>query len=286
MEIRKVGVVGCGFMGSGIAQVCAQSGYQVVVSEINDELLNKGLASINSFLTKSVEKGKISQQDNEATLGRIKGTINMSNFFDCDLVVEAIIEKMDLKKKVFAELDKICSQHTILATNTSCLSIIDLAMATSKPQKVLGLHFFNPAPIMKLLEIVRTITTSDETLECCKDFGESLGKTVVIAKDTPGFIVNRLSIPFTLHAIRMLEAGVATRDDIDVAVNLGLNHPMGPLALADFLGIDTLYYIASSMYEEFKDPQYAPPTLLTKMVTAGWLGRKTGKGFYDYGKAV
>jgi 3-hydroxybutyryl-CoA dehydrogenase len=283
MEIKKVGVVGCGFMGSGIAQVCAQSGYQVVVSEINDELLNNGLASINGFLTKGVEKGKMSQQDKDTTLGRIKGTTTMSDFADCDLVVEAIIEKMDLKKKVFAELDKICPPPAILVTNTSCLSIVDIAAATSKPDKVLGLHFFNPAPVMKLLEIVRTIATSDETFATCKGFAESLGKTVVVAKDTPGFIVNRLSIPFTLQAIRMLEAGVATREDIDVAVNLGLNHPMGPLALADFLGVDILYYIASAMYEEFKDPQYAPPTLLTKMVTAGWLGRKTGKGFYDYG---
>ncbi|MGD9117976.1 MAG: 3-hydroxybutyryl-CoA dehydrogenase [Dehalococcoidia bacterium] len=281
--MKKVGVVGCGFMGSGIAQVCAQSGYQVVVSEINDELLNNGLASINGFLTKGVEKGKMSQQDKDTTLGRIKGTTTMSDFADCDLVVEAIIEKMDLKKKVFAELDKICPPPAILVTNTSCLSIVDIAAATSKPDKVLGLHFFNPAPVMKLLEIVRTIATSDETFATCKGFAESLGKTVVVAKDTPGFIVNRLSIPFTLQAIRMLEAGVATREDIDVAVNLGLNHPMGPLALADFLGVDILYYIASAMYEEFKDPQYAPPTLLTKMVTAGWLGRKTGKGFYDYG---
>lgn len=286
MGIKKVGVIGCGLMGSGIAQVCAQSGYQVIVSEMNDELLNKGLASINSFLTKNVEKGNISQQDKDATLGRLKGATNTSDFSNCDLVIEAVIEKMDLKKKVFTELDKICPQHAILATNTSCLSIIDIAMVTSRPQKVLGLHFFYPATVMKLLEIVRTIATTDETLETCNDFGESLGKTIVVAKDTPGFIVNRLAIPFTLHAIRMLEAGVATREDIDVAVNLGLNHPMGPLKLADFLGLDTLYYIASSMYEEFKESQYAPPILLKKMVTAGWLGRKTGKGFYEYGKAV
>jgi 3-hydroxybutyryl-CoA dehydrogenase len=282
MEIKKVGVVGCGLMGSGIAQVCAQSGYQVVVSEVNDELLNKGLASIDSFLTRSIEKGKISQQDKDATLGRIKGTTNFDHFSDCELVIEAVIEKMDLKKSVFTQLDKICSRQAILATNTSSLSIIDIATATSRPDKVLGLHFFNPVPLMKLLEIVRTIATSDETLETGKGFGQSLGKTIVVAKDTPGFIVNRLSIPYTLNAIRMLEAGVASREDIDTAVTTGLNYPMGPLALADFLGIDTLYYIACDMYEKFKEPQYTPPILLQKMIAAGWYGRKTGKGFYDY----
>ena len=282
MEIKKVGVVGCGLMGSGIAQVCAQSGYQVVVSEINNELLNKGLASINSFLTKSVDKGRISQQDKEATLGRIKGTTNTQDFHDCDLIVEGAIENMDLKKKIFAELDKICPKHTILATNTSCLSIIDMAMVTTRPDKVLGLHFFNPPPIMKLLEIVRTIVTSDETLKIGNDFAKSLGKTTVIAQDTPGYIVNRLLIPYLLNTIRLLEAGVATREDIDTAINLGLNHPMGPLTLLDLVGLDTTLFIANAMYEELKEPQYAPPTLLKKMVTAGWLGRKTGKGFYEY----
>ena len=282
MEIRKVGVVGCGLMGSGIAQVCAQSGYQVVVSEINDELLNKGLAFINAALTKSVDKGKLSQQDKDATLARIKGTTNTKDFADCDLVIEAAVENMDLKKKIFAELDKICPEHAILATNTSCLSIIDMAMATTRPEKVLGVHFFNPAPVMRLVEIVRTVATSDETFETGKNFGESLGKTVVAAQDAPGFIVNRLLTPFLLNAIRMLEAGVATREDIDTAVNLGLNHPMGPLALADLIGIDVVYFIANSIYEEFKDPQYAAPTLMKKMIAAGWLGRKTGKGFYEY----
>ena len=221
MEIKKVGVVGCGLMGSGIAQVCAQSGYQVVVSEINDDLLNKGLASINSFLTKSVDKGKISQQDKEATLGRLKGTTNTQDFHDCDLIVEAAIENMDLKKKIFTELDKTCPKHTILASNTSCLSIIDMAMVTTRSDKVLGLHFFNPPPIMQLLEIVRTIATSGETLKIGKDFAKSLGKTTVIAQDTPGYIVNRLLIPFLLNAIRMLEAGIATREDIDTGIHLG-----------------------------------------------------------------
>jgi 3-hydroxybutyryl-CoA dehydrogenase len=189
---------------------------------------------------------------------------------------------MDLKKKIFAKLDKICPREAILASNTSALSVIEIATATRRMDRVVGLHFFNPAPIMRLLEIVQTIATSDETLKTCEDFGRSLGKTVVRAKDTPGFIVNRLAIPFTLNAIRMLEAGVASREDIDTAVNTGLNHPMGPLALADFLGIDTLYYAACDMYEKFREPQYAPPILLQKMIAAGWYGRKSGKGFYEY----
>ena len=284
MEIKKVGVVGCGLMGRGIAQVCAQSGYHVVVSEINDALLNKGMASIDRFLTKSVEKEKISQHDKDSALSRIKGTTNTKDFSDCDLIIEAIIENMDLKKKVFAELDKICPQYTVLATNTSVLSIIDIATATTRPDKVLGLHFFNPAPVMKLVEVIKTIATSEDTLGIGIEFVKSLGKTAVIAQDTPGFIVNRLLEPFLFNAIRMLEAGVATRDDIDAAVTLGLNHPVGPLRLLDFIGLDTVYFGAIDMYEEFKEPQYAPPILLRKMVTAGWLGRKTGKGFYDYDK--
>jgi len=282
MEIKKVGVVGCGQMGGGIAQVCAQAGYQVVASEVNNELLNKGLASISSFLSKSVEKGKIAQQDKDATLGRLKGTTNMNDFSDCDLVVEAIIENMDLKKKLFAELDKICPQHAILATNTSVLSVIEIATATSRLDKVLGLHFFNPVPIMRLLEIVQTIASSEETIETGKEFGKSLDKTTVVAKDTPGFITNRLLIPFVLNAIRMLEAGIATREDIDTAVDLGLNHPMEPLTLADFLGLDVLYYAAYDLYEKLKEPQYAPPVLLQKMIAAGWYGRKVGKGVYNY----
>jgi 3-hydroxybutyryl-CoA dehydrogenase len=282
MKIENVGVIGCGTMGSGITQVCAQSGYQVVVSEMNDELLNRGLASIDSMLTKGIEKGKLSQQDKDATLARIKGTTDIQEFRDCDLMIEAAVEDIDLKKKIFAELDKICPPHAILSTNTSCLSIIDMAVQTSKPDKVLGLHFFNPAPLMKLLEIVKTVATSDETVVIGKKFGESVGKTSVIVKDVPGFIVNRLSMAFGLEAFRLLEAGVATREDIDTAVTLGLNHPMGPLTLSDFGGLDVVYNIADAMYEETKDPKFAPPVLLRKMVAAGWLGRKRGKGFYDY----
>ena len=282
MEIKKVGVVGCGTMGNGIVTVCAQSGYPVVVSEINEPLLKKGLATIDSFLNKSVEKAKITQADKDATMARIKGTTDMKDFADCDLVIEAAVENMDLKKKIFAELDKVCPKQAILATNTSCLSIIDIAAVTNRPDKVLGLHFMNPVPIMKLLEIVKTIATSDDTLETGKTFGKSLGKDIVIAPDIPGFIVNRLLTSFLLNAIHMLETNVATREDIDTGISLGLNHPMGPLTLADLVGLDTLLFIADAMYEDTKDPQYVAPILLRKMVTAGWLGRKTGKGFYEY----
>jgi 3-hydroxybutyryl-CoA dehydrogenase len=282
MEIKQVGVVGAGIMGAGIAQVAAQAGYQVVVREINDDLLKKGLGSINSFLAKSVEKGRLSQPDKDVILGRIKGTLNISDFKDCDLVVEAVVENLELKKKVFAELDAVCPKHAVLATNASTVSIIDIARATQRPDKVIGTHYFNPAAMMKLVEIVRTIATSDETVKICQDYCKSIGKETVIAKDTPGFIVNRLSTPFMLEAVRMLENNVASREDIDNAVKLGLNHPIGPLALLDLIGIDSVYYGTSSIYEETKDPAYAPPVLMRKMVAAGWLGRKTGKGFYDY----
>ncbi len=282
MEIKRVGVVGCGLMGSDISEVCAQSGYQVVVSEINSELLSKGLASINSFLTRNVKKGRLSQAEKEATLARIKGTTNTRDFGDCDLIIEAAVENLGVKKKIFAELDKICSKDAILATNTSCLSIIDMAAVTTRPEKMLGLHFFNPVPLMKLLEIVKTTATSDETLETAKEFGNSVGKTVIIASDTPGFIVNRLLMPFILAAFRMLEAGLATKEDIDTGARLGLGHPMGPLTLADLIGMDTVLHIANAIYEELKDPLYAPPIILKEMVAAGRLGRKTGKGFYEY----
>jgi 3-hydroxybutyryl-CoA dehydrogenase len=282
MEIKKVGVVGCGSMGAGIAQLCAQSGYQVVVSEINDELLKKGLAFIEKTLARSVEKGKLSHEDKDAITSRLKGTTSTKDFADCDLMIEAAIENLDLKKKIFAELDGICPKHAILATNTSCLSIIEMAVVTKRPDKVLGLHFFNPAPIMKLLEIVKTIATSDEVVKTSRKFGESLGKTNVIAQDAPGFIVNRLWLPFLLHSIKLYEDGVASREDIDNAIQLGLGYPMGPLTLADMVGIDVVKFVSDALYEQLKDPRYIVPTLVDKMVVAGWLGRKTGKGFYDY----
>jgi 3-hydroxybutyryl-CoA dehydrogenase len=282
MEIKKVGVVGCGSMGGGIAQLCAQSGFQVVVSEINDEFLKKGMGAIDKVLSRSVEKGKLPQADKDAIMGRLKGTTSTRDFADCDLVIEAAIENLELKKKIFAELDGICKPNAILATNTSCLSIIEMAVVTKRPDKVLGLHFFNPAPIMKLLEIVRTIATSDEVLETGQKFGESLGKTNVIAQDAPGFIVNRLWLPFLLHCIKLYEDSVASREDIDNAIQLGLGYPMGPLTLADMVGIDIVKFVSDALYEQLKDPRYIVPTLVDKMVAAGWLGRKTGKGFYDY----
>jgi 3-hydroxybutyryl-CoA dehydrogenase len=282
MEISKVGVVGCGQMGSGITHVCAQAGYPVIVSEINDELLKKGLAAIDASLTRGVQKERIKQSEKEAALANIEGITDTSDFVDCDLIIEAAVENLDLKKKIFGELDNICPEHTILATNTSCLSIIGMAGVTKRPEKVIGMHFFNPVPVMKLLEIVRTTATSEETLSAVRSFGQSLGKTIIIAQDSPGFIINRLMAPQILNAIRMLESGIATKEDIDTGMTLGLNYPMGPLALADLIGLDTLLFIVNSIYSELKDTQYAAPAILKELVSAGWLGRKTGKGFYEY----
>lgn len=285
MEIRQVGVVGCGQMGGGIAQVSALAGYRVVVSEINAQLLARGMAAIAAFLDKSTARGNLTPPDKDAAMSRLRGTTDMKDFNDCDLVIEATVENLELKKKIFGELDKICPEHAVLASNTSSLSIIDMAMATSRPDRVLGMHFFNPVPVMKLLELVRTIATSDDTFAAGKSFGQSIGKTVIVTQDTPGFIVNRLLVPQLLNAIRMLETGVATREDIDAGLTLGLNHPMGPLALSDLIGLDTVLFIANSLYDEFKEAQHAPPVLLARMVTAGRLGRKTGTGFYEYGKS-
>jgi 3-hydroxybutyryl-CoA dehydrogenase len=282
MNIKKVGVVGCGTMGAGIVQLCAQSGYTVTVSEVNELILNKGLKFISTNLNKSVEKNKLTPEEKELIFGRIKGTTSLADFKNCDLVIEAATENIDHKKKLFNELDKVCPKDSIFATNTSCLSITDMAIATGRPEKVVGLHFFNPALVMGLVEIVRTIMTSDETVTQTQIFGQSLGKTVVLARDTPGFIVNRLMIPFILNAIRMLESGAATKDDIDTAIKLGLNHPMGPLTLADLIGLDVVSFVANAIYEDLKDSQYICPMLLKKMVVSGWLGRKTGKGFYNY----
>lgn len=282
--IKKVGVAGCGIMGSGIVQVCARSGYDVIVMEVDKAVLDKGLAAISSQLDKDVKKEKISAEDRDALLERINGTTDTGDFSGCDMVIEAIIENMELKKKLFAGLDKICPEHTILVTNTSVLSVLDIATATSRLDKVLGLHFFNPVPVMKLVEVIKTITTSEETVQTSVEFVKSLAKRPVVAQDTPGFVVNRLLSSYLFNAVRMLETGIATRDDIDTAVSLGLNHPIGPLRLLDFIGLDTVLYGAEAMFEEMKDPQYSAPLLLRKMVHAGWLGRKSGKGFYDYGR--
>ena len=284
MEIKKVGVVGFGLMGSGIVEVCAKAGYEVVVSEINDEFLQKGLGRLNKSLSRAVSKGKVTQEEMDAALARVKGTTDTADFADCDLVIEAAIENMELKKQLFAELDGILRPEVIIGSNTSSLCITEMASATQRGDKVLGIHFFNPVPVMPLLELVRTILTSDETLAIAQEFGQSVGKTTVVAKDTPGFIVNRLLIPYLLDAVRIYEDGLATREDIDTAIKLGLNHPMGPLTLLDLVGLDTTLFIADAMFEELKDPRYAAPPLLRRMVLAGHLGRKSGKGFYDYSK--
>jgi 3-hydroxybutyryl-CoA dehydrogenase len=282
MAFKKIGVVGCGLMGRGIAEVSAKSGFDVVVSEINKELLDKGMSAVVQSLSKAVEKGKMTAADKDKTLSKIKGTVDMKDFKDCDLVVEAAIENLELKKKIFLELDKICGPETILSTNTSCLSVMDVAAVTKRPDKVLGCHFFNPVPVMKLLELVKTITTSKATLDAAVDWGKALGKTVIVAPDRPGFIVNRSFMPYMIEAFEMFEQGVATREDIDTGVQLGLNHPMGPLTLADMVGLDTLLFVIDAIYAETKNPKFVAPVLLRKMVTAGHLGRKTGKGFYDY----
>lgn len=283
MEIKKVGVVGfTGVMGAGIVQLCAQSGYQVMGYSRSPERTKKALALIEKHLGRLVEKQKILSDDKAAALSRITAVDNMKEFAVCDLVIESAIEDMELKKSIFSELDSVCRPDAILATNTSSLSIIDLAMATHRPNQVLGLHFFNPAPLMPLLEVVKTIATSDETLAVGKAFGETLNKTIIVARDAPGYIVNTLLIPYLLNAIRMMDRGQAAREDIDTAIKAGLNYPMGPLQVADYIGLDALLFIANIMYEESKEPQYAAPPLLKKMVTAGWLGRKSGKGFYEY----
>jgi 3-hydroxybutyryl-CoA dehydrogenase len=282
MEIKKVGVVGCGLMGAGIAQVCAQSGYQTVVRETEQAYLDRGLARIESFLGKDVAKGKLSPDAKAATLSRLHGSISLADLADCDLIIEAIVENLDAKRQLYQELDALCPDHTIFASNTSSLTIIEMAAVTRRPDRFAGMHFFNPVPMMKLVEVVRSIASSETTIATLKNFGASLGKTVVEAKDTPGFIVNRLLVPYLLDAVRVYEQGIASREDIDEGMKLGCGHPMGPLTLLDFVGLDTTYYIAEIMYEEFKEPRFAPPPLLKRMVLAGHFGRKSGRGFYEY----
>jgi 3-hydroxybutyryl-CoA dehydrogenase len=282
MEIKKLGVLGCGQMGAGIVQVFAQAGYQVIAVDTDQKILDNAVKAVDKRLASRVEKGKLDQAEKDSVMGRITTSTKMEDLRDCDLIEEAVPEDLELKKKVFADLDKICPAHTIFGTNTSCLSVTDMAAATKRGEKLLGMHFHNPAPVMRLLELVRTIMTSEETIETVTKFGETLGKTVVVAPDVGGFIVTRLFTPFLLGAVHMLEAGIATREEIDTSMKLAVNHPMGPLEVIDFIGLDTELAIDEMLYEETKDPKYAPPLLLKKMVAAGWLGRKTGKGFYEY----
>jgi len=282
MAISKVGVLGAGLMGHGIAQICAQAGWDVVLREVSDEKLEGGLAKISKQLSRAVEKGKLEQSDADAVLGRIQGTTDYSDLADCDLVIEAISEDLEAKLEMWREVNGIVKEDAFFATNTSSLAVIDQAAATSRPDRFLGLHFFNPAQVMPLLEVVQTVTTSEEALKVGFEVGEKLKKTVVHAKDKTGFIVNRLLVPYMLDAIRAYEEGVGSIEEIDTAMMAGANHPMGPLTLADFVGLDTLASIGSAMFDEFREKRFAAPPTLRKMVSAGWYGRKSGKGFYDY----
>ncbi len=282
MALQTVGVVGAGLMGSGIVEQAAKSGFQVVMREVNDQALAAGHKRIASSMGRALERGKMTEQDRDTVLSRITGTTDLEDLRDCDLVIEAIIENLDLKKELFGSLDQVTRPEVILASNTSSVSITALGAATSRPDKVAGAHFFNPVPVMKLVELVRALETSDETMDTLRQFGESMGKKVVTAQDTPGFIVNYLLVPYLLDAVRAVENGIATVEDIDTAMTLGTGVPMGPLTLLDFVGIDTTLYIAEVMYDEFKDPKYAAPPLLRKMVNAGYFGRKNGRGFREY----
>jgi 3-hydroxybutyryl-CoA dehydrogenase len=284
MEIRTVGVVGCGLMGSGIAEVCARAGFETVVREVDEATLARGMERIQQSMGTAVSRGRLGEADRDAAVARLTGVTSLEALASCDLVIEAVTENLQAKQDVFKVLDAACPPETILASNTSSIPIIDLASVTKRPDKVLGMHFMNPVPVMRLIEFVRAITTSDETLATARAFGESLGKRVIVAKDRAGFIVNMLLVPYLLEAIRMYESGFAAREDIDLGMMLGTNHPMGPLTLLDYVGLDTTYYIANILYEELHEPKYAPPPLLKQMVTAGFLGRKSGRGFYDYGQ--
>jgi 3-hydroxybutyryl-CoA dehydrogenase len=282
MAIEKVGVVGCGLMGSGIAQVAANAGCQVTVREVSPQLVEKGLQSIDKNLQRLVDKGTLPQAERDKVRGRLRGTTNLEDLKDCDLVIEAIIEQLPAKRELWNVLDKICPKATIFASNTSSLSITEMATFTQRPDRFLGLHFFNPVPVMKLVEVIRTIATDPKVNEEVVEFALRLGKTPVRTTDRTGFIVNRLLVPYLLDAVRALEEGVGSVEDIDNSMKLGCGHPMGPLALLDFVGNDTTYYIANIMFDEFKEKRFASPPLLKRMVLSGWNGRKAGRGFYDY----
>jgi len=282
MAIQKVGVVGCGLMGSGIAQVSAQAGFPTVVREVTPELVEKGLKGIEKNLARLVEKGTISEAAKGEIHGRLKGVTSLEELKDCDVIVEAIIEQLPAKRELFAALDALCPAHTIFASNTSSLTITEIAAATKRPQRFVGLHFFNPVPVMKLVEVVKTIATDPAVYDEMVAFGAKLGKTPVRASDGGGFIVNRLLVPYLLDAIRALEEGVGSVVDIDNSMKLGCGYPMGPFTLLDLVGLDTTYYISQIMFDEFKEKRFAAPPLLKRMVLAGWNGRKSGRGFYDY----
>ena len=281
-EIRTVGVVGCGLMGSGIAQVCAQAGYPTTVREVDKSTVEYGLARIDKFLAAGVKRKKLSREAQEQTMAALFGTTELEDLSECDLIIEAVVEDLEVKREVLIELDGCVRRDAIFASNTSSLCITEMASLTTRPNRFLGLHFFSPVPVMSMVEVVKGLTTSEETYQVGIGFIKSIGKTAVSAPDQPGFIVNRLLIPYLLHAIRMYDAGLGTVNDIDKSMTLGCGHPMGPFALLDFVGLDTTYYIAQIMHDEFHDPSYSPPPLLKRMVLAGRLGRKSGRGFYIY----
>lgn len=280
--MEKIFILGAGTMGAGIVQAFAQKGYEVIVRDIKDEFVERGLAGINKSLSKLVSKGKMTEESKEEILSRISGTTDMNLASDCDLVVEAAIENMKIKKEIFAELDRICKPETILASNTSSLSITEVASATSRPEKVIGMHFFNPAPVMKLVEIIRGMATSQETFEAVKELSLGIGKEPVEVEEAPGFVVNRILIPMINEASFILEEGIASVEDIDTAMKFGANHPMGPLALGDLIGLDVCLAIMDVLYNETGDTKYRASSTLRKYVRAGWLGRKSGRGFYNY----
>ncbi len=284
MKIKKVGVVGCGLMGSGIAEIAAKSGYATVIREVSEELLEKGLARIHGSLEKAVSRGKLESEERGRVQERISGVVDLEALADCDFVVEAIVENLDEKRKTFAVLDETVKKEAIFATNTSSLTVTQIAASTGRPDRLIGLHFFNPVPVMKLVEVVETLMSDKGVIETTHEFVRSLGKEPVACKDNSGFIVNRLLIPYLLDAIRALEEGVGTVEDIDKAMKLGCGYPMGPFTLLDFVGLDTTYYIGNIMFEEYREKRFAPPPLLKQMVQAGRLGRKSGRGFYDYSK--
>ena len=282
MEIRTVGVVGCGLMGSGIAQVAAGAGYKTIVREVNDDALQAGLGRIRKFLADGVGKGKVTEEAQATTLGNLSGTTSTGDLKDCDIVIEAIVENLDDKRAIYQEVEAAVRPDAIIVSNTSSLCITELAAATKRPDRFGGLHFFNPVPLMKLVEVIRALTTSEETARTLTSFATSLGKEPIAAPDRPGFIVNRLLVPYLLDAIREYERGLGTIEDIDKGMKLGCGHPMGPFTLLDFVGLDTTYYIANIMFEEFREARFAPPPLLKRMVLAGYHGRKTKRGFYTY----